>query len=94
VARYGGEEFAILLPQEDVAGAETVARRVLDEIEVLGIAHARSSAAPIVTVSMGVAAVTPNEKLDAGQLVKLADALLYQAKAGGRNRFVLSKEPD
>jgi diguanylate cyclase (GGDEF)-like protein len=90
VARYGGEEFAILLPQEDVAGAQVVARRVLDEIAALGIAHARSTAAPVVTVSMGVAAVTPNEQRDPGELVKMADALLYEAKAGGRNQYKLS----
>ena len=90
VARYGGEEFAILLPQEDVAGAEAVARKVLDEIAELAIVHERSSAGPHVTVSMGVAAVTPSEKLDAGTLVKAADALLYEAKAGGRKRYVTS----
>ncbi len=91
VARYGGEEFAILLPQEDVGGAEAVARRVLDEIEALAIVHERSGAAPVVTVSMGVASVTPNEKREPGKLVKAADALLYEAKAGGRNRYILSR---
>ena len=93
VARYGGEEFAILLPQEDIKGAEAVARRVLDEIEGLAIAHARSGAAPVLTVSMGVASVIPNEKRDPGKLIQLADAVLYQAKADGRNRYLVS-QPD
>ncbi len=87
VARYGGEEFAILLPQEDVGGAEAVARKVLDEIAALAIAHAHSTAGPCVTVSMGVASVTPNEKREPGELIKRSDALLYEAKAGGRNRY-------
>ena len=89
VARYGGEEFAILLPQEDSSGAEAVARRVLDEIAALGIAHACSSSGSNVTVSMGVASVTPNEKVEASALIKAADALLYQAKAQGRNRYLV-----
>ncbi len=88
VARYGGEEFAILLPQEDVSGAEAVARKVLDEIAALCIVHERSGAGPHVTVSMGVASLTPDDKVEAGKLIKAADALLYQAKANGRNRYL------
>jgi diguanylate cyclase (GGDEF)-like protein len=87
VARYGGEEFAILLPQLDLAGAEGVARRLLAEVHALGIVHARSSAGPLLTVSMGVASVMPNVAHQAVALVATADALLYTAKAGGRNRF-------
>ncbi|MEJ7807956.1 MAG: diguanylate cyclase [Telluria sp.] len=93
VARYGGEEFAILLPQEDVAGAEAVARKVLDEIAALAIFHERSTSGAYVTVSMGVAGLTPADKREAGQLVTMADALLYQAKAGGRNRYLTSIAP-
>jgi diguanylate cyclase (GGDEF)-like protein len=89
VARYGGEEFAILLPQEDSSGAEAVARRVLDEIAALAIAHACSSSGTHVTVSMGVASMTPTEKVEASELIKAADALLYQAKAQGRNRYLV-----
>ena len=87
VARYGGEEFAVLLPHLDARGAEGVARRLLEEVEQLGIAHARSTAGPQVTISMGIAGVTPSERHEPGLLVKAADALLYQAKAAGRNRY-------
>jgi len=87
VARYGGEEFVILLPQEDLAGAETVARKLLEEIRLLAIPHQSSTASPWVTLSMGVVSMTPSDDLLPGFLVKSADALLYQAKAGGRNRY-------
>lgn len=87
LARYGGEEFALLLPYEDAAGAETVARRVLEEIAALKIAHERSSVGPTLTVSMGVASMTPNDRVEPAVLVRAADALLYDAKADGRNRF-------
>lgn len=87
LARYGGEEFALLLPYEDVSGAETVARRVLEEIAQLAIPHERSSVGPTLTVSMGVASLTPNDRVAPAVLVRAADALLYDAKAGGRNQF-------
>jgi diguanylate cyclase (GGDEF)-like protein len=87
VARYGGEEFAILLPHLDADGAEFVARKVLEEIAFMGIAHARSSVGPWVTVSMGVASLMPSDRIEPAILVKAADALLYEAKAGGRNRY-------
>ena len=87
VARYGGEEFAILLPHLNMIGAEAVAGKVLEEIAFMGIAHERSSVGPWVTVSMGVASLTPSERHEAATLVKSADALLYEAKAGGRNRY-------
>lgn len=92
VARYGGEEFAILLPHLDITGAQGVAKKVLDEIAQLRIAHERSGAGSVVTVSMGVASVTPSERFEASLLVKTADALLYEAKAGGRNRYCLRQE--
>ena len=87
VARYGGEEFAILLPQEDGHGAEGVARRLLDEVSLLSIPHAHSSVTPWVTISMGLASMIPADGAPPGDLIKRADALLYQAKASGRNRY-------
>ena len=87
VARYGGEEFAILLPQEDGHGAEGVARRLLDEVSLLSIPHAHSCVTPWVTVSMGLASMIPTDGATPGDLIKRADALLYQAKAAGRNRY-------
>jgi diguanylate cyclase (GGDEF)-like protein len=92
VARYGGEEFAILLPYEDIAGAEAVARRLLEEIAQMQIAHECSPVSPWVTVSMGVASMTPNEQREPAMLLKTADALLYEAKAGGRNQYRLGPE--
>ena len=87
VARYGGEEFVILLPQEHLSGAEHVAKKLLDEIARLAIPHQHSSASPWVTVSMGVASVTPGEGRAPTMLVRCADALLYEAKAAGRNQY-------
>jgi diguanylate cyclase (GGDEF)-like protein len=87
VARYGGEEFAILLPETDGAGAACVARRVLDELAALGIAHAASPTSPLLTASMGIATLVPDRVQTSASLIRAADALLYQAKAEGRNRY-------
>ncbi len=92
VARYGGEEFAILLPQEDLHGAEGVARKLLDEVSLLSIPHAHSIVTPWVSVSMGVTSVTPSDRVESSTLVQRADALLYQAKAAGRNRYLSAGE--
>jgi diguanylate cyclase (GGDEF)-like protein len=90
VARYGGEEFAILLPQLDTPGATGVARRLMHELEVLDLPHAASPTSPHLTVSIGIASMVPGEHSQASSLIHVADALLYQAKANGRNRFMTS----
>lgn len=94
VARYGGEEFAVLLPQQDIAGAECVVHRLREELARLNLAHAASPAGTTLTVSMGLYSLVPNESEAASVLVAGADALLYEAKAAGRNQYRLGSGPD
>ena len=83
--RVGGEEFAVLLPGTDADGALSVAREVHAQVSRLVVSSA-SIAAGAVTVSIG-AAVGPGDGAGAAQdLYRLADAALYEAKAGGRNQ--------
>ena len=91
VCRYGGEEFAILLPENAASGAETVARKVLEEIITLQIAHNASTVSSRLTVSMGIASMHGGAQVQPAMLVKAADRALYQAKYAGRNRFVTSQ---
>jgi diguanylate cyclase (GGDEF)-like protein len=84
VARYGGEEFAVLLPGTDMPGARTVAQRLVDRIERLGLAHEASSVAGHVTVSIGGA--TSIARGGPADLVAAADRALYAAKRAGRGR--------
>jgi diguanylate cyclase (GGDEF)-like protein len=86
VARFGGEEFIAVLPQANGVMAHAAAERVRLAVQALQLPHADSSAAPVVTVSLGVAsmAVQPGQ-IDAA-LIKSADDALYAAKRGGRNR--------
>jgi diguanylate cyclase (GGDEF)-like protein len=55
-------------------------------VQELAIPHASSAAAPIVTISRGVAALVPSAELQARELVRVADEMLYEAKRKGRNR--------
>ncbi len=92
VARYGGEEFAIVLHDTTLDHAAKAADDLLAEVRGLGIPHQGSSAAPVLTVSVGVACVIPVARRSPEGLVQLADQALYAAKDGGRNRSRLLQE--
>lgn len=92
VARYGGEEFVALLPNTNLEGASKVAEDLRSAVESLAILHEYSSTAKVVTLSLGVATLEANgdEKM-LSELLKQADNVLYKAKEGGRNRFVIAQ---
>lgn len=83
-ARYGGEEFAILLRNTDLQGAAVVAEKVRAAIEMTPIEIGPNRFARV-TASVGVAASDQHGN-DRVHLMRLADAALYEAKRGGRNR--------
>ncbi|GLK88046.1 sensor domain-containing diguanylate cyclase [Pseudomonas turukhanskensis] len=87
VARYGGEEFVFLAPMTDPAGAQAMARKVVQAVAALNLPHAYS---PIghVTVSVGVVSLEPGADNSMQALLQFADAALYEAKKQGRNRLV------
>jgi diguanylate cyclase len=85
VARFGGEEFAMVLSNADLDTAVMVAERV--RTKVMGREMKRRSTGEnlgTITVSVGVASYRTNE--DPRNLIKRADACLYEAKATGRNK--------
>ena len=86
LSRYGGEEFACLLPETPLGQAMRKAEELGESVQRLGIPHASSSAAPVVTISRGVAALIPTGELQARELIRIADEMLYEAKRAGRNR--------
>lgn len=86
VCRYGGEEFALILPQTSAEQAMRVAEKLRTTVEAWqfpGVPRA-------VTMSAGVATYGVNGS-SRDELVKAADAGLYAAKQGGRNRVCVVK---
>ncbi len=81
--RIGGEEFLIVLPETDLSGARPFAARLLKAIASTPIPL--PSGGITLTCSLGIAERTAVD-LEAGQLLARADAALYRAKAGGRDR--------
>lgn len=88
VGRYGGEEFLVVMPNVDIQGAGVVAERIMDEIRSLDIKHEFASGRGRVTVSIGVATLTPISDIKPQELIDLADQKMYNAKRNGRNQFV------
>ena len=87
LARFGGEEFVLLLPNTDCPGAITVAERVQEALEHQAIPHPKAVVAGRVSVSIGIATQIPDTYNTPQDLLASADAALYRAKAGGRNRW-------
>ena len=86
LARYGGEEFACILPDTDLQAAMQVANAIRDNIYSQQIEHRDSSAADVVTVSVGVCTkLAKQQGGNAQDLLSQSDAQLYAAKQGGRN---------
>lgn len=90
VARYGGEEFVLILPGTQGDGALGLCEKVRQAVEALQIVHEKSSVGACVTLSIGVAVVTPQRDSPASALLAAADTALYTAKHQGRNQVVLA----
>jgi diguanylate cyclase (GGDEF)-like protein len=84
-ARYGGEEFAVLLPGESIEGALRVAEQIRADLLSLRAGEAAHDIFP--TVSVGAASMVPGAGGHPVDLIRFADAALYEAKRNGRNRI-------
>ncbi len=91
-ARYGGEEFVGLWYGIEEAQAVSLLENIRSEVEALALPHARSEAAGVVTLSIGLAYLLPQPHQSLEDALRLADVALYLAKEQGRNR-VVSKRP-
>ena len=85
-ARYGGEEFAVILPHIGRHAAMVVGDKVRRAVSLLAF-ESGGPEPERVTVSVGLAHL-PGDAQDARELVDRADAALYAAKNGGRDRLV------
>jgi diguanylate cyclase (GGDEF)-like protein/PAS domain S-box-containing protein len=85
VARYGGEEFAIILPATGIEGAIQIIEKIRTNIRRLQILNGDQ----ILTLSFGLASITPSHHCLREQLIAAADQALYFAKQAGRDRYAV-----
>ncbi len=86
--RYGGEEFVVVMPDTDIAFARVVAERIRTEIAIHPFVVSNGAKQVPITISLGVASLSPGDKR-ADFLIKRADDALYAAKNAGRNRVMI-----
>ena len=82
-----GEELAVILPNQTLRGAASVAERI--RIAVEQSCSIDSTPGRQVTVSIGASACVATDVISPAQLISQADAALYRAKQGGRNQVIL-----
>ncbi len=86
-ARYAGDEFTAILPVCDEDQANTVARRIIENLRSFSVKLSNGSSVRQ-TVSIGVA-VFPDHAKEAKDLYLMADNMLQQAKTMGKDRFTV-----
>lgn len=94
VYRYGGEEFLAILGTPNVELAAIIVDRMRVAVEELGLTHPKSSTAPVVTVSAGVASLLAGGSGTVDDALRRADMALFGAKQQGRNRLVVHEDGD
>ena len=90
-ARYGGEEFVAILLGDDSEKVFEYIKRIRQAVEDLHIPH-DPSVSEWVTVSIGGITIIPDAEKSYDFYLKIADAMLYDAKKFGRNRVVWADE--
>ena len=87
VGRWGGEEFVVVLSGAPESGARIAAERIRSAVERMSVSDVKRQRVPV-TVSIGIACLEVNDNAEV--LIDRADRAMYQAKASGRNRVVVS----
>jgi diguanylate cyclase (GGDEF)-like protein len=88
-ARYGGEEFALVLYGPATDYVTQMPETLREDVMQLGTLHEGATHTKLLTVSVGVAVVSPDAGRSQAGAIQMADEALYQAKEDGRNRVVI-----
>lgn len=81
LARYGGDEFVWLLPETDAEAATVAVERLRQNVQ----SHPAEGRPPV-TVSCGIAEWQATPQDGVSEVLRRADAAMYEAKRAGRNR--------
>jgi diguanylate cyclase (GGDEF)-like protein len=85
IARYGGEEFAVVMPETPLEGGRKFAERLRSLVDNQAFRYEDQTFH--LTVSIGLASCNGENWITSHELIRQADAKLYQAKQEGRNRI-------
>ena len=89
IGRYGGEEFLVVLPHSTVKAATEQAERLCRHVRSLVIQSGKTRIT--LTISIGIAQYKIHKE-DWQAFLSRADSALYEAKNGGRDKWVVSEE--
>lgn len=89
-ARYGGEEFILLISGQPLDQVRTLIESICQAVVALKIPHESSHCNDFVTLSAGAVLCEKTQLIQLKGLIDQSDKLLYEAKAQGRNRFLLN----
>jgi len=84
-ARIGGEEFAVILPETNIIGANTIAERLRKSIENMTVQDETENQDIKITTSIGISSLKDGD-INFENILKRADEALYDAKESGRNK--------
>lgn len=93
LSRFGGEEFLVVARGIDDGGAAALGERIRQAMTHVVVPGTGTGTPLKITVSVGVAHAPGGAAASPDQLLRLADATLYQAKDGGRDRVELARVP-
>jgi diguanylate cyclase (GGDEF)-like protein len=88
-ARYGGEEFALVLYGPATDYVMSLPEALREDVLELRTMHEAAANTDYLSISIGVAVVTPDTGRSQAGAIQMADEALYQAKEDGRNRVVI-----
>ncbi|MBI4799223.1 MAG: GGDEF domain-containing protein [Desulfarculus sp.] len=90
LGRLGGDEFVLLLPETDLEGARSMAKRLCQKVAHLSPAEVGITQG--LSLSVGISLLEPvDQTLD--ELLHRADQALYQAKESGRDQVSEARCP-
>ncbi|WP_324689707.1 GGDEF domain-containing protein [Cobetia sp. D5] len=89
VVRYGGEEFLVLLESVTERQLRACAERIRRKVRAIKLIHPDSAVAKVLTVSVGAVSYKAEQHTNLTDLVRAADAALYDAKHQGRDCCVV-----
>jgi diguanylate cyclase (GGDEF)-like protein len=95
IGRFGGEEFVVLLPDVDTPEAVAAGERIRETVSGLQVPTTDKRGGPVAisgrTTSVGIA-IYPHHGSTLNELLRFADAAVYEAKENGRDQVKLATD--